>query len=239
MSILKSVLFLSLRTVAFGIGYFITALIYYLIDSDDFLLKASPWWPAYGLFANLLCFLIISRALRNENVKILSLINFKLDKIKKDILLSFAFILISIIIAVSGSFLFGYLLYGKYPYDKMPLFSDIPFVLVIIFAVIFPIINSSLEEITYNGYIFPRLEKKIANINNVVLIVLFFFTFQHIFIMFLPDIKYLAWRLLCFVPLLTFWILIYKKMRRLTSLILVHWFMDTFAITTIILAPIP
>jgi membrane protease YdiL (CAAX protease family) len=115
----------------------------------------------------------------------------------------------------------------------MPLFSDIPIAVVLTLTVIFPIINSILEEITYNGYIFPRLETEVKNTNAVILIVLLFFTFQHIFIMFLPDLKYLTWRLLCFVPLLAFWIIIYKKMRRLTSLIIVHWFMDIFAIMSI------
>jgi membrane protease YdiL (CAAX protease family) len=239
MSILKSGLFLSLRTISFGIGYVLTALVFYLIGSDDFLLQASPWWPVYGLFANLLCFIILSKALKNENIKILSLINFQPKKLKKDILLSFIFIFTSIIIAISSSFVFGYLLYGRYPYDIMPLFSNIPIVVVIISAGIFPVLNSILEEITYNGYIFPRLETKVTNTNTVVLIVLFFFTFQHIFIMFLPDLKYLIWRLLCFVPLLAFWIIIYEKMRRLTTLIIVHWFMDTFAIMSIIMAPGP
>lgn len=239
MNILQSGLFLSLRTIAFGLGYVLTVIIFILLGTQDVLLKASPWWPVYGLFANLLCFLFIRGALKKENVKILSLINLQTHKIKRDIILSLGFIILSIIIAISSSFIFGYLLFGRYPYDLMPLFSDIPSVIIIIFVIIFPVINSILEEITYNGYIFPRLEAKVKNTNIVILTVLLFFTLQHVFIMFLPDLKYLIWRLLCFVPLLTFWILIYKRMRRLTTLIIVHWFMDTFAIMSIIMAPIP
>jgi membrane protease YdiL (CAAX protease family) len=152
---------------------------------------------------------------------------------------SLAFIVLSIIIAITSSFIFGYLIYGRYPYDLMPLFSDIPIVVVIVCVVIFSVINSILEEITYNGYIFPRLEEEVKNTNIVILIVLFFFTLQHILIMFVPELKYLIWRLLCFVPLLAFWITIYIKMRRLTTLIIVHWFMDTFTIMSIILSPGP
>lgn len=239
MKLLKSGFFLSLRTITFGAGYLFTAMIFLLLGSHDFLLKASPWWPVYGLFANLLCFIVISRALKNENVKILSLINFQSQKIKKDIIFSLAFIILSVIIAIASSFIFGYLIYGRYPYDLLPLFSDIPTVIVIIFLVIFPVINSVLEEITYNGFIFPRLEAEVRKTNIVLLVVLFFFTLQHIFIMFVPDLKYLTWRLLCFIPLLAFWIVIYIKMRRLTTLIIVHWFMDTFAIMSVILAPGP
>jgi uncharacterized protein len=239
MKIFKLVYFLSLRTIAFGVGYALTSLIFLFLGSHDYLLKASPWWPFYGLFANLLCFLILKWALKDENVKILSLINFQAQKIKKDIVFSLAFIIISIIIAITSAFIFGYLIYGRYTYDLMPLFSDIPIVFVIIFVVVFPVINSILEEITYNGFIFPRLKAEVKHTSIVILIVLFFFTLQHIFILFVPDLKYLTWRLLCFVPLLAFWIIIYTRMRRLTSLIIVHWFMYTFAIMSIIMAPVP
>ena len=85
-----------------------------------------------------------------------------------------------------------------------------------------------------SGYIFPRLESALKNVALTVIIVLFFFTIQHIFITFKPDLKYMIWRLLSFVPLLFFWIMIYIKMRRLTTLILVHWFIDTFAIFSIV-----
>lgn len=239
MSFLRSVFYLSLRTLAFGAGFLLMTLIFYLCGNKDYLLKASSWWPVYGLFANLLCFLVILIKLRQENTSFLRLVNFRREKLRKDILLSIVFIFFSVVIAVSASVLFGFAIYGRYPYDVIPLFTGIPVIVVIIFAIIFPIVNSVLEEITYNGYLFPALETKIRSTNAVILIILFFFTIQHVFVMFLPDVKYLSWRLLCFVPLLLFWIIIYKKMRRLTSLIIVHWFMDTFAIVSIIFAPVP
>jgi membrane protease YdiL (CAAX protease family) len=227
--------FLSLRTITYGLGFLLTALIFYLIGADNVFIKASPWWPVYGLFANSICFLVINKAIKKEKVKMQSLINFQPAKIKKDLLWGFIFILLSIIIAVSSSIISGFALYERYPSEKMLPFFGIPLVIIILFTLIFPLINSAMEEITYNGYIFPRLEHKINNKTATVLIVLAFFTLQHIFITFQPDLKYLIWRLLSFIPLLLFWILIYTKMRRLTSLFMVHWFMDTFAILSIII----
>ena len=237
MNLPKAAFFLSLRTLTYGLGFFVTALLFYLLGSQNSLVDASPWWPVYGLFANLICFLIIDEALRKENKKPIDLIAVQPKKLKKDIMLSLPFIVLSLIIAVGTSFAFGYMLYGRYPFEIMPLFSAIPIWIIIGFAVIFPIINSIVEEMTYNGYIFPRIETKLKSKSSAIVLVLLFFTLQHIFITFVPDVKYMVWRLLSFIPLLLFWILIYNRMRRLTTLIVVHWFMDLFAILSLIFTP--
>lgn len=234
---LKVLGLLSLRTITFGIAFLLTALVFYLIGADHFFIDAGPWWPVYGLFANFLCFVVIRNELRKGKIKTLSLINYQKLKIKKDLLLGLAFILVSIILAVGSAFVFGYMMYDRYPYEKLPRFTDIPDIVIIIFVIVFPIVNSVLEEITYNGFLFPVLNNKFKNTYLTISIVLFFFTLQHVFITFVPDIKYIIWRLLSFIPLLLFWIIIYSKMERLTTLILVHWFMDTFAIMSIILTP--
>jgi len=227
--------FLSLRTLAYGFGFLITVLIFLLFGSDDPLIKASPWWPVYGMFANFLCFLFVRKQVKLEKITFRSMINFQSDLIKKDLLKGLVFIFISVIIAISSSIGFGYLLYGRFPNELMLSFDGIPIQVIFLFIFVSPIINSTLEEVTYNGFIFPKLEKKLNSVALSVIVLLFFFTIQHIFITFKPDIQYMIWRLLSFVPLLLFWILIYIRMRRLTTLILVHWFMDTFAIISIIL----
>lgn len=230
MRLTKIGFFLSLRTISFGISFLLTVLIFYFLGSNNLLINASPWWPIYGLLANIICCIF----LRKEKVNFREIINFKSDKLKKDLLLGLLFIFLSMIIAVSSSIGFGVLLYGRFPNELMLSFKDIPTILIILGIILFPVINSVLEEIIYNGYIFPILELKLKNTLFAILVVLFFFTIQHVFITFKPDLKYLIWRLLSFVPLLFFWIVIFVKMRRLTTLFLVHWFMDTFAILSIV-----
>lgn len=234
MKALKLGIFLSLRTLAYGVGFLITVLVFLLSGSEDPLIKASAWWPVYGLLANYLCFIVIRKQIKSEKLKFRSLINYRPELIKRDLLKGVLFIVLSIIIAISSSIGFGFLLYDRFPNELMLSFEGIPTLVIALFVLVFPIINSFLEEITYSGFIFPRLENELKNVVFSVIVVLFFFTIQHIFITFKPDLKYMIWRLLSFVPLLLFWIMIYVKMRRLTTLIFVHWFMDTFAIISII-----
>jgi membrane protease YdiL (CAAX protease family) len=237
MSLPRLSFLLSLRTMAFGISFLVTALVISFLGSSHAFAEAGAWWPAYGLLANYLCFVVIRRELRKEGRTIASLINYQPEKIRKDLLLAVPFVLLSLILAVGGAFLFGFLMYHRYPYELLPRFSDMPPAVVIALVVIFPVVNSFLEEVSYNGLLFQRLETQFGSMAAAIVLLLLFFTLQHVFITFAPDMKYLAWRLLSFVPLLLFWIIVYARMRRLTTLIIVHWFMDTFAMVSIIMAP--
>lgn len=234
MNISKLFFLLSLRTLAFGSAYLLTVFIFLLSGSDNILIQASPWWPVYGLVANLISCLVLKREFRKEEIKCLDPIHYDARKIKKDLLHGAILILLSILVATSSSIGFGFLFYGRFPNELMLSFDSIPDILMVLLLVVFPVINSISEEITYNGYIFPRLESKTKSVVLTVMIVLFFFTIQHLFITFRPDFKYLVWRLLSFIPLLLLWILVYVRMRRLTTLILTHWFMDLYAMLSII-----
>jgi hypothetical protein len=117
---------LVLRTLTYGVSFLLTALIFYLLGSENILIKASPWWPIYGLLANFLCFLFIRRAIKNENIKLIDIINIQRDKLKKDAISGIVFILLSILISVSGSILFGFALYGRFPNELMLSFNEIP-----------------------------------------------------------------------------------------------------------------
>ena len=225
---------LSFRIISFGVGLLLTALIFKLSGSDNPLLDASPWWPVYGLLANYLSFIVLRRQLIAEKSNWMSLINYQRNKLRADLLNGLQFILVSIVLAVASSIAFGFLLYGRYPNELMLPFHGIPLSVQVASFIIFPIVNSTLEEMTFNGYAYPRLEAGTNNKWVAILILLFFFTIQHVFITFKPDLRYMVWRLLSFVPLLLCWILIYIRMRRLTTLIPVHWFMDTFGILSIV-----
>jgi len=231
----KFTVFLPLRALLFGVGFSMTALFFYLAGSNNCIHDAAPWWPLYGLAANFACYVFIATAIRKERLGVFNLIGYHRLALKKDLRLAVRYFIISFLVAVSSGIGIAYLLYGRYPAELIPPFDGIPPAIMVFLVVIFPPINSVMEEITYNGFIFPRLELMIKNTPVTLLIVLMFFTLQHIFIMFVPDVRYLIWRLLSFVPLLFLWILLYVKMRRLTTVIMVHWIMDTIGIVSIML----
>jgi Type II CAAX prenyl endopeptidase Rce1-like len=101
----------------------------------------------------------------------------------------------------------------KPPAELMSL-SKLPLWALVIGLGIFPLTNAFIEEMTYNGYVFPRLESALRSAPLTIVLVTFVFSVQHVAIPFAFDAKFLLWRILSFIPLLLFWVLVYAKVRR-------------------------
>jgi len=76
---------------------------------------------------------------------------------------------------------------------------------------------------TYNGYVFPRLEALSGRAWVAVLVVAFGWALQHIALPFQLDVQFLLLRVLPAIPFAIIVILIYAKTRRLLPLIVAHW----------------
>lgn len=226
------------RTVLFVLGYFATAGLFSLAGDADPYTSARPWWPVAGLIVNAACLALLAWATKTENTSLASLIRFDRKKLKSDLRTSLWMIAVSMVLAVAANILFGLPFYGlKTPAGIMSL-SPLPGWAVVVALAVFPVVNAFVEEMTYNGYVLPRLERRIPSTASVVAWVTFFFSLQHIAIPFAFDATFLFWRFLSFVPLLLFWVLMYRRVRRLTPLIVTHWFMDIFALLTILFVPV-
>ena len=85
---------------------------------------------------------------------------------------------------------------------------------------------SPTEDMTYNGYAFPRLEVLFGRSWLAILVVAFWWTLQHCALPLIFDWKYILWRFCSFLPGVLVILLIYRRTRRLPPLILAHWLMD-------------
>jgi membrane protease YdiL (CAAX protease family) len=128
-------------------------------------------------------------------------------------------------------------MYGFKPPSGLMSLSRLPIWALIVGLCVFPLANAFVEEMTYNGYVFPRLQTVLRSPLLTIAVVTIVFSVQHVAIPFAFDAKFLLWRVLSFIPLLLFWVVAYARARRLPSLIITHWFMDVFAILTIIVVP--
>jgi membrane protease YdiL (CAAX protease family) len=227
------------RTVLLVLAYFFTAWLFLLFRISVAYEYARVWWPLMLIIVNIIVLALLFISVKREGLTLASLIRFEKSKFRKDVISSLWIIPTSIVLAVVGTFIFGLAIYQtKIPSDMTSL-SILPTWALIISLIVHPLVNAFVEEMTYNGYVFPRFQGFLHSSWLTVILVTFFFSLQHIAIPLIFDIKFMLWRFLSFVPLLLFWVLIYKKMCRLTSLIIVHWFMDVFGIISIMFMPSP
>lgn len=101
---------------------------------------------------------------------------------------------------------------------------------------VFPLVNSVVEEMTYNGYAYPRVEAH-SHPAFAVALVTSVFSLQHIAVPFAFDIQFLVWRVLSFVPLLLFWVFRTDGFVVWPAVIVTHWFMDVFALASLLFMP--
>lgn len=150
-------------------------------------------------------------------------------KLKKDIGLGFLFYVIIGTISFGSIALLGYLIYGVFPAPTS--ITEIHWGGLIYSFTIFPIVWGFTEQITYNGYLFPRLEAYTKSTWKAYLIIVPFFTIQHITL----PLKYgnaqaLIYGAIWTLPLVLVIIYLYIRTRRLLPLIIAHYLIEVFAL---------
>ena len=130
---------------------------------------------------------------------------------------------------VAGGVLCGWLLYGTFRADPVPGILSarvLPAWAIFYSCSLWWMIWSPTEEITYQGYVLPRIEALTGRTWIAVAIVGFWWALQHSFLPFVPDWRSSLWRFMAFLPGVFATILVYVRTRRLAPLIVAHWMMD-------------
>ena len=134
---------------------------------------------------------------------------------------------------MGGSFVSSLLIYGSWdPQRNLDLLGvrTLPLWGVVYSLVAWWLVSAATEETTYQGYVLPRIEALSGHSWVAGVIVIFWWTLQHCALPLVPDLKYLAFRFVAFLPGVTLLTLIYLRIRRLPPMIVAHWPMDLGAV---------
>jgi hypothetical protein len=97
--------------------------------------------------------------------------------------------------------------------------------------IVWPVIWALTEQMTYMGYLFPRLEVLTRRTLFAAAIVLVVWSLQHLALPFVPDGRYVVYRTITTLPIAMTAVVLYLFVlrRRLLPLVVVHWMADVFA----------
>jgi membrane protease YdiL (CAAX protease family) len=211
----------------------LVASIYWLRGHSSPWNAAAPWWTVYGTLVDVGCLALMVKFTRSEGIRLRDLIGRIRLRWGYDVLLGIAcFVVFVQVFALSGV-LSSKLIFGSaHPamYPGLLAARSLPFWAVIYSLSLFLLVWSPTEEMTYNGYVLPRIQALTQRTWLAVLLVGFWWALQHSFIPFILDWKYVVWRFLFFLPGVIIFTLIYLWIRRLPPLILAHWPMDLMAV---------
>lgn len=190
------------------------------------------WWTVYGTLLDIACLALLFWLTRAEGISLFSLTSFDKGRIKKDILFGVGiFVIVFPLTVIGGSLLAGVLAYGTLQ-PTLPeggFIRSLPLWAVLYSRIIWWIIWSFTEELTFQGYALPRLRTLTKHAWLAVLWVSFGWSLQHSFLPFI-NFQHALFLFIMFVPLTLALQLIYLRLRRLMPVIVAHWLMDLFSV---------
>jgi hypothetical protein len=225
-------LLLLARTTLWMTAQSLVALLFVLQHRPDPWRQACYWWSVCFTFADIGCLLGMHFFLKREGLRLRDLLGPICRRRGRDLFLGlFYFVLFS-----PGFILGGYigqkLLYGTRvnPSAFILHAHALPLWATLYSLTVFWMINSVVEEMTYQGYVLPRLEALTGRFWISFAAVTFWWTAQHCIIGFVPDLRSNLCRFVGFFPGVAIIVLIYARTRRLAPLIVGHWIIDLSAV---------
>ena len=197
---------------------------------------AAPWLPVYGTLIDAGCLALLWRLTRREGIRLFDLVGFERRRLVRDALLGFALVPACLVFILGGVYAAGWLLYGTLtqPY----LFGSLPLPAALYGVLVFPFIWGLTEQMTYNGYLLPRLQILCRGTGPALAMVAFVWSLQHAFMPLTFDARFMAFRLLSSVPQSIFVAFLYLRLRRLVPLAIAHALLDGASVLIGVLLPL-
>jgi hypothetical protein len=196
---------------------------------------AEPWLPVYGTLIDLGCLALLWRLTRHEGIGLIDLVGFERGRLARDVLLGLALIPVSLVLIFAGTSMAGWIVFGA---PAPPYFlGGLPLPAALYGVLVWPFIWGLTEQMTYNGYLLPRLQVLCRSTGVAIAVVAFAWSVQHAFMPLTFDAKFMTYRLLASPPLSVFETLVYLRLRRLVPLAIAHALMDGSTVLIPLLAP--
>ncbi len=189
-------------------------------------------WSVVCSIVNIVLILILILVTKLNKSNYFELINYGKKKTRiKDVVIM---CIIVLFVGMGVMWLSGLIFYQKFPYLPSEIISPLPIWVSIIVFLILPLSTALAEEGLYLGCGVNSIDNKYLKIAIPSL----FFALQHSFIPFIPDIKFMSYRFLSFLPLTIILCIIYDKKKNPLPIIIAHTLIDLFTVIWILIASI-
>lgn len=196
-------------------------------------LKGAAWWQVTGTFVDLGCLALLFYFVKQEGIRLRDLIGLDKSHLRRDIGLGLGLlVLVFPLVLLSGSLVSSRMVFGVFQ-PTLPavlLNKQLPLWAALYSRLVWWVLWSPVEELTYNGYCLPRFQALTGGRTWLaVAIVGCMWALQHAFLPLQPDWKVFLFLFLQMLPLVIVIQLLYLRFRRLPPLIVMHWGMDLFS----------
>jgi hypothetical protein len=214
------------------------ALGFFSAGNDHAFRESARWWPFFAIGANLTSLYLLVRLFRAEGRNFWDILKFRRETWKTDLLWLLGSSVVGLPIAAAPMYILGPWLYGDTTSAARALFQPLPG-WALALAFLFPLTIWFAELPTYFGYAMPRLaaqlggaEGKRSAVWAAWLLASLFLAFQHVFLPFQPDLRFILYRALMYLPFALFaGIMLKFRPSLLPYMAIVHALMDISAVS--------
>lgn len=173
------------------------ALVALIVNSWE---TSEKYWLLTATLTNIISIALLIFLFKSDGDKYFNIFTFSRKRIKKDIIIFFGLALVSIpIVFVPGYFL-SMMIWGDPDVPTNMMFGPIEKWLAYILVIAFPVTIAFAELSTYFGYIMPKLKRQLRVKWLSVLLPIIFLSIQHCTLPFIPDLNFIIYRALVFLP---------------------------------------
>ncbi len=184
-------------------------LILFLIFQVIIALITSSWhvseryWLLSATLTNIVSIVILFLLFRVEGRDYFSLFKINRSDFKKDIIIFLGITILTIPVVFAPGYFLSLLLWNDVNVPTKMMFGTIEKGLVYLLLFAFPVTIAFAELATYFGYIMPKLKEQLKKKWLAVFLPVLFLSIQHCTLPFIPDLNFIAYRALVFLPFAT------------------------------------
>lgn len=197
---LRPWLMLMIRSLLFIVFQTMIGLIFLDNSLSNLWDSSAAWWPVIIILADLICLGLLIGFYRQEGKRYWDIFNVDRQNLKKDLLLMLGFLVVLGPVGFLPNILSAQWLFGDSQIALDLLVRPLPVWAAILSLLAFPLLQGIVEIPMYMLYVMPRLEKQGIRPWLSITLTGFFLSAQHIFIPFLPDLRFITYRLVMFLP---------------------------------------
>jgi hypothetical protein len=161
---------------------------------------SEAYWLLTATLTNIVSITLLFLLFRREGRSFRNLFSFNREAMRKDIYIFVGLLILTVPVALVPGYLLGNLLWNDPQVPATMLFRPIEPGLIYGLLIAFPVTIVFAELATYFGYVMPNLKKLHRSKWIALILPVIFLSIQHCTLPFVPDLNFIVYRGLVFLP---------------------------------------
>lgn len=162
--------------------------------------KSEKYWLLTATLTNITCIALLTVLFKREGKNFLSIFSIDRAKFKKDIFVFTGLAIVSLPLVLTPGYFLSILIWDDPDFTTTLMFGPIEKYLVYFLLIAFPVTIAMAELATYFVYVMAKLKEQLRVKWVAVLLPVIFLSIQHCTLPFIPDINFILYRALVFLP---------------------------------------